>query len=180
MTGVITKIGILSDTHSALDPDIHDCLKGCPVLLHAGDIGNAEVLRVLSGGGRKVISVRGNNDTTATWAVKDRHLLGNLEDVAVLPLPGGEIVMEHGHRIWDTRNYHLRLREKYPDARAIVYGHTHIQVVDTRCQPWVLNPGAAGRENTKQGPSCLILTVNKQSWSVESLIFEKKPVRAVV
>jgi hypothetical protein len=86
--------------------------------------------------------------------------------------------MEHGHRIWDTRNYHRRLRDRHSNAKAIIYGHTHIRVIDQSESPWVLNPGAAGRERTKGGPSCLIIDTAGADWSIREYCFRLAARRA--
>ncbi|GIT54529.1 MAG: hypothetical protein Ct9H300mP16_16890 [Pseudomonadota bacterium] len=94
------------------------------------------------------------------WPPGDYAVLKALPESMELDLPGGILAVEHGHRIWDTANYHGRLRLKYPGARVVAYGHTHVRKVDKERRPWVLNPGAAGRVRTKGGASCLLLTVN--------------------
>ena len=67
---------------------------------------------------------------------------------------------------------HDSLREAHADSRVVVYGHTHAMTQDRSSQPWVINPGAAGNERTKGGPSCLILTAHeKQEWEIEEFRF---------
>ena len=182
-SSVQRTIGILSDTHSILDDNVAEVVRQCDMILHAGDIGGAGVLRELSAHCGQVRAVLGNNDVQGKWAAEDHAVLTGLEEVIYLDVPGGRIAMEHGHRIWDTRHYHQRLRKRHPDARLIVYGHTHVQTVDTRQRPWVVNPGAAGRERTKQGPSCLVLKIvpreeSQVDWSIRAYRFEKKSRRS--
>lgn len=153
------RFGILSDTHGVLNSDVANVLSNCDCILHAGDIGNAGVLKTLGWPGADVHAVLGNNDVRHKWPDTDHAELERLPESICLNLPGGKLVMEHGHRIWDTRNYHGRLRRKHPDAKLIIYGHTHVQVVDIEETPWVANPGAAGRQRTKLGPSCMVLDV---------------------
>jgi predicted phosphodiesterase len=51
---------------------------------------------------------------------------------------------EHGHEHgWKTPS-HKSLLQTYPNAKVIIYGHTHKQVIDTESSPWVINPGASG------------------------------------
>ncbi len=166
------RVGILSDTHGVLNPSVLDRLVDCDLVLHAGDIGGAGVIDTLrEATGAPVVAVRGNNDVSHKWPGGEDDVLSGLEESAYVELPGGRIAMEHGHRIWDTRNYHRRLRNKYPDVRVVVYGHTHIRVVDTSESPWVVNPGAAGRERTKDGPSCLVVEAAATGWSVEQYCY---------
>jgi predicted phosphodiesterase len=59
---------------------------------------------------------------------------------------------------------HAKLRQRYPQARAIVYGHSHHLVADRDALPWVLNPGAAGRTRTYGGPSCMVIEATDSDW----------------
>ncbi|WP_162874771.1 metallophosphoesterase family protein, partial [Pseudomonas viridiflava] len=60
------KIGIISDTHGLLRPEAVTALQGCEQIIHAGDIGSAEIVEQL-----KAIAplhiVRGNNDVDSSW-----------------------------------------------------------------------------------------------------------------
>jgi predicted phosphodiesterase len=80
-------------------------------------------------------------------------------------------VVLHGDRVNPAGTRHARLRGRYAEARAVVYGHSHRLVCDTAAMPWVLNPGAAGRDRTHGGPSCLVLTAGAAEWSVEAVRF---------
>jgi hypothetical protein len=75
----------------------------------------------------------------------------------MLALTGGAIVIEHGHRFGFTQPCHDALRTEYSDARLIVYGHTHKQVIDKKQMPWICNPGVAGLVRNQGGPRCLLL-----------------------
>ena len=55
------KLGILSDTHGLLRPEVPAVLEGCDAILHAGDIGGQDILDAL-GELAPVYAVRGNND----------------------------------------------------------------------------------------------------------------------
>ena len=164
------KVLIISDTHGQLDSRIACLARSCDIAIHAGDIMSAQVLDQLSPRTGRVYAVRGNNDIATRLKPRDRRL-SRLPEQQTVELPGGRLCVVHGHQIWDTANYHARLRKKYGDVRVIVYGHTHHQVQDLDADPWVLNPGAAGRTRTHGGPSCLILNASRRSWSVRSSRF---------
>ncbi|MDP7554038.1 MAG: metallophosphoesterase family protein [Candidatus Thioglobus sp.] len=156
------KIGILSDTHGTVHPQIVELINDCDIALHAGDIVDIEVLQKLNPK-QEVLAVRGNNDYHIT----------HLDDVEVLNLPGGKIVIEHGHRHGHYEPSHESLRKSYPDAKVIIYGHTHRQVIDKTKTPWVINPGAAGGIRNYDGAKCLMLTINSQKeWGIETHIFD--------
>ena len=59
------KIGIISDTHGLLRPEVLEILKDCKYILHAGDVNKDEILNVLRSMGNLYV-VRGNNDKD--WA----------------------------------------------------------------------------------------------------------------
>lgn len=161
-------IAVLSDTHGVLDARIAAIVSRCDVAMHAGDIGGADVLRALQPRTGVVVAVRGNNDTPRAWPEGQHGILHSLPDEATVELPWGSIVMTHGHRVSPAATRHARLRRRHPQARVVIYGHSHRLVTDCLALPWVLNSGAAGRARTFGGPSCLVLHVNGDNWSVET------------
>ena len=162
-----TKVALLSDTHGYLDGRIAEVIEHSDWIIHAGDIGNATLLHRLAQLGGNVVAVRGNNDNYSHWPQEDHDILDALADERQVLLPGGSIVVTHGHRINPAIKRHPRFRRQYPGAKAVVYGHSHRLVVDTEQAPWILNPGAAGRARTYGGPSCLILTIKAEQWHVQ-------------
>ncbi|MDH3282132.1 MAG: metallophosphatase family protein [Gammaproteobacteria bacterium] len=161
------RILIISDTHGFVDPRIVTMAGTCEITVHAGDILDPAVLDELRPHSGELVAVKGNNDVPEKWPRSGHRLLQQLPEQHMLDLPGGRLAVEHGHQIWDTRNYHFRLRRRHPGVRAIVYGHSHHQVCDTAENPWVLNPGAAGRVRNHGGPSCLVLHAGKRRWRVD-------------
>ena len=164
------KVLLLGDTHGWVDDSIVELAAGMELVVHTGDIGSASVLAALKSRCGNVLAVAGNNDVPKKWSVDEHHVLSGLPESLQIELPGGVLAIEHGHRIWDSANYHSRLRNKYPDTRAIAYGHSHSRRIDTTNQPWVMNPGAAGRVRTKGGASCLVLTVKPDRCSVREFV----------
>jgi putative phosphoesterase len=161
------RVAILSDTHGVLDPRIGDLVGGCDLAVHGGDIGNAEVLTALEARSGRLAAVRGNNDVPAKWPAADHRRLAELPDRVLVELPGGVLAVDHGHEVAPVRRRHEILRLRYPQARAVVYGHSHRLVLDTGAQPWILNPGAAGRARTYGGPSCILLRALEHAWTLE-------------
>ena len=171
-----TRVLLLADTHGALDLRIAALARECDVAVHAGDIGAAAVLDALQAGNAQVFAVRGNNDVPAKWLRAERAALSTLEDVAWIELPGGVLIATHGDQFPPSKR-HARLRSAFPEACAILYGHSHKLVIDDSELPWVLNPGAAGRARTFGGPSCLLLEASADAWRVEAHRFERISVR---
>ncbi|MFQ5935531.1 MAG: metallophosphoesterase family protein [Acidiferrobacterales bacterium] len=160
-------VAIVSDTHGFIDPRVADVVRHCDLVVHAGDIGCAQVLSALRPRHKAVLAVCGNNDTARKWPVRDRAVLAALPNDLAIDLPGGRLVVIHGHQIAAAARRHARLRNRYAEARAIAYGHSHRLVCDYEHDPWVLNPGAAGRSRTFGGPSCLLLHARKTLWDIE-------------
>ncbi|GAA0705644.1 metallophosphoesterase family protein [Dokdonella soli] len=159
------RVLLLSDTHGTLDARIAALAHDSDLVVHAGDVGSAQVLSDLRKACPSVIAVRGNNDVPAKWG-GEQAALRTLEDHAEIELPGGVLVAVHGDR-FPAAQRHARLRAAFPGARAIVYGHSHRIVIDDGALPWVLNPGAAGHARTFGGPSCLRLTATARRWNIE-------------
>ncbi len=168
-------VGLISDTHGFVDPRVLAAIAGCAVVVHAGDIGNAEVLEQLARGPRQVVAVRGNNDTPVKWPAAQRATLESLPREAAVELPGGRLLVVHGDRHNPAARRHRVLREAFADARAVVYGHSHRLVADRAARPWVLNPGAGGRNRTFGGPSCLIVHATERHWRVTERRFAPAP-----
>lgn len=166
------KIALLSDTHGVVDHRIAEVIAGSDRIVHAGDIGHAGVLHQLAQLGDQVVAVRGNNDVPAKWPQEDHAILAALPYERRLLLPGGELLVVHGHRLNPAAKRHHRLRQHFPDVRVVVYGHSHRLCEDTALEPWILNPGAAGRSRTYGGPSCLLLHIKGRQWSVEHFRFK--------
>jgi len=170
MMRTLTQVLVLSDTHGHLDPRVLALAEGSDWVLHAGDVGATTVLQALSQPGRELIAVYGNNDQLGKWLDEGPPAL---PAEAHVDLPGGRIVVVHGHRENPVAARHGKLRQRFPQARAIVYGHSHRLVCDLEYKPWVLNPGAAGKARTFGGPSCILLHIRGSSWRVEPVRFPK-------
>lgn len=166
------RVAIVSDTHGFVDARVLEVAGTCDVVVHAGDIGNAEVLQALRSVAEHVLAIRGNNDTLTKWPARDKSVLAALPQALSVMLPGGYLVVVHGHRVGAGAARHQRLRHLYGNARAIVYGHSHRMLCDYDKVPWVLNPGAAGRSRTFGGPSCLILSAVATLWKVDPVRFQ--------
>ncbi|MDC8011792.1 metallophosphoesterase family protein [Tahibacter soli] len=165
------RVLIVSDTHGTVDARIVALARDCALVLHAGDVGSADVVDALAGAARDVIAVRGNNDVAAKWPGAQHDRLAALPLERIVDLPGGRVVVVHGDA-HPPRSRHAALRRAHAGARAVVYGHSHHMLVDDTAAPWVLNPGAAGKARTNGGPSCLVLDATDDAWRVEAVRFD--------
>ncbi len=164
-------VGILSDSHGFLDPRIAEAVNQCDYIVHAGDIFNAHVLEQLIPK-KELICVAGNNDYDSFWSEEEADVVNALPQENDLELPGGLLVVEHGHRLGNHPE-HSEFRKKHTDARLIVYGHTHHRVIDQDALPWIINPGASGKVRTHGGPSCLVLHASEDEWTIDTILFKE-------
>jgi putative phosphoesterase len=141
------RLGVISDTHGLLRPEVFDAFEGVDHILHAGDVGRADLLSDLEALA-PVTAVYGNTD-----GMELRRLL---PQVAMLELDGFDIVVTHGDQLGSPTPE--ALHSAFPDAQIIVYGHTHrplLRIVDVVVT--VMNPGGAGARRFKLPPSVGIL-----------------------
>jgi hypothetical protein len=126
-------IGLISDTHGLLRPQALAALQGSDLIIHAGDIGAPEVLTALQVVA-PTFSVRGNNDTEA-WAAS---------------VPERQIVKAEGRQILVLHQVGHLFRDPGPDGcAAVIFGHTHKPLVETRNGVLYVNPGSAGPRRFK-------------------------------
>jgi hypothetical protein len=146
-------IGLISDTHGLLRPEVHTAFAGVELILHAGDVCGDEILDEL-----KLIApvraVYGNND--APW---DSGLVAAIDET----FGGVRVHVSHGHEVGKVTPENLAAAY---DAGVIVYGHTHVQKVTYSGARLIVNPGAAGPRRFNLEPSVALLTVEDGEASV--------------
>ena len=163
------RVGIVSDTHGSIDSRIAGQVRRCDKVLHAGDMMSAAVLDQIYPDHGELYAVLGNNDSQRTWSPDTHGRLAEIPESVCLDLPGGLLCMIHGHQIWHQSDRHGALRQLFPHARAVVYGHSHLRTYCDEESPWLLNPGAAGQVRNHGGPSCMILRASEASWELDFL-----------
>ena len=134
------RIGILSDTHGLLRPEITEILKSCDGILHGGDINRQEILDQL-----KEIApvhvVRGNNDKE--WA---KDIPAELE----VELYGIKFYMIHNKK---------EMRKNLDGIDVVVYGHSHKYEERQEGERTYLNPGSCGPRRFRQPVTMAILEI---------------------
>jgi putative phosphoesterase len=127
------QVGLIADTHGLVRPQALDALRGCQLIIHAGDIGGINVLDAL-GAIAPVFAVRGNNDKDA-WA---RHL------------PETEAVTIESRVLYVLHDLgQLDLDPAAADFAAVISGHSHKPQATTRNGVLYINPGSAGPRRFK-------------------------------
>ncbi len=131
-------IGVISDTHGLLRPEALAALRGSDRIIHAGDVGDREILDQLETIA-PVTAVRGNIDKGA-WARK---------------LPETEVVEIRGVLIYVLHNLdELDLKPEAAGFAAVIYGHSHVPKQEMRSGVLYFNPGSAGPRRFKL-PICV-------------------------
>lgn len=122
------ELGLISDTHGLLRPQALAALAGCDEILHAGDVGDPDILDAL-GAIAPVRAVRGNVDHEPGFA--------RLPAVQRLERAGVRILMLHilGE---------LGLDPAAAGLGVVIYGHTHEPRIESRHGVLFINPGSAG------------------------------------
>jgi hypothetical protein len=124
----IRNVGVISDTHGRLRPEVIDALRGSELIVHAGDVGNADVLERLRAIA-PTVAVRGNVDTGA-WASV---------------LPATEVVEVGGLHLYVLHDIStLDLDPRAAGFATVIFGHSHRPSAELRDGVLFLNPGSAG------------------------------------
>ncbi len=139
-------IGLISDTHGLVRPEVHEALAGVDLILHAGDVGGDLVLDELALIA-PVLAVFGNTD-----APGDPRLRASIDE----RIGGVSVHVSHGHEVGSPTP--AKLLAAYA-AQVVVHGHTHRQLVTVVGERLVVNPGAAGASRFKLEPSVARLTI---------------------
>lgn len=141
------RIGLISDTHGLLRPEALVALRGVNRILHAGDIGNAQILEALAEIA-PVDAVRGNNDR-GLWAKA---------------IPPSLTVSFNGVAIHLLHDFN-ELNGLFPPVRVIVAGHSHKPMVREEGGVLLLNPGSAGPRRFRLPISVGVLTISNNAVS---------------
>ena len=121
-------IGVISDTHGLLRPEALAALRGSSHILHAGDVGDIDILDALKQIA-PVTAIRGNIDT----------------DGPAAQLPATEVVELEGRLIYLLHSLaDLDLKPEAAGMSVVISGHSHRPKVETRNGVLYLNPGSAG------------------------------------
>jgi uncharacterized protein len=142
----VLRIGVISDTHGLLRPQVEQCLAGVAHIVHAGDIGSPDIIAGLNRIA-PVIAIRGNVDT-GQWAE-------HYPETRMVTL-GGRCI----HVLHDIQT--LNLDSVSSGVDVVVCGHSHRPRIETIRGVLYLNPGSAGprRFNLPVTVATLDLTTN--------------------
>ena len=151
------KIGIISDTHDFLDPQVPKLFAGVEHILHAGDIGKRRIILDLEKIA-PVTSVMGNTDDPG-W---------NYPLTEMITLARRKFLIHHivnPHNL--TEELQHRVTREQPDI--VVFGHTHKPFSATINDILFFNPGYAGKQRFELERSVALLILNEKKIQSEYL-----------
>jgi len=128
-------VGVLSDTHGILEPEVLRIFRGVSLILHGGDIGTSAVLRALEAVA-PVKAVLGNVD--------DAHAVGRHPAARVETVGGLRVYMTHRIGAPDAVLPRVARAVAAAQARVLVFGHSHRAYNAEHDGVLFLNPGGAG------------------------------------
>jgi len=139
------KLGVVSDTHGLLRPEVAPALEGVEYILHLGDVGNPAILKSLKEIA-PVTAIRGNVDRTGPCS----------------KLPETEVLLFEGHYIYLLHDIGtLHLDPAAAKFSVVLYGHSHKPNISQRKGVLYFNPGSCGSRRFELPVSVGLLTLNK-------------------
>lgn len=158
------KVAVISDTHTSgssrpIPEGAWPYLESADHILHAGDVTDPSVLDELKALAPLTV-VMGNCDG---WDIRE----WGAEDEAVTELGGLNIAMLHDSGPRDGRR--RRMQSRFPDARVVVFGHSHLPWNEDREGLLLFNPGSATWK--RQAPTTSMGMLWIEDGHVEAEIF---------
>lgn len=148
------KIGVVSDTHGLLRPEVIPALTGVEHILHLGDVGDPEILTSLKAVA-PVTAIRGNVDRSGPCS----------------RLPATEVVMLEGRYIYMLHDVHtLNLDPAAAKFAAVLYGHSHQPGIRRHKGVLYFNPGSCGPRRFELPVTIGMMTIEKDADPVAEIV----------
>ena len=139
------KLGVVSDTHGLLRPEVAPALEGVEYILHLGDVGNPAILKSLKEIA-PVTAIRGNVDRKGPCS----------------KLPETEVLLFEEHYIYLLHDIGtLHLDPAAAKFSVVLYGHSHKPNISQRKGVLYFNPGSCGPRRFELPVSVGLLTLNR-------------------
>ena len=160
------RIGIISDTHGLLRPEVLAAFENVDHILHAGDIGGDEILRAL----RKiapVTAVSGNNDDASGTEIKR------------VRLDGAKIFLTHILPRPQRMDRHVvRALQKEP-ADFVVFGHSHLPHNEKLAGVVYFNPASAGPRRFDLPVAIGMMEKRGREWNLQHIALDERSIGAL-
>ena len=133
----MTTVAVIADTHlprgsRRLPEECVECLRAADLTIHAGDFSSRGAYDEIEGLSRKLIAVRGNVD--------DAELQARLAERAEVEIDGARVAVVHD--AGPARGRLARLRRAFPEADAVIFGHSHMPLHERQGGFQIFNPGS--------------------------------------
>lgn len=141
-------VGIISDTHGLLRPQVFDAFAGVEHILHGGDIGGLDLL----------VELEAIAPVTAVWGnTDDGDTCARVPEVARVRL--GEVCVEvvHGQQFGSPTP--ATVAAAHPDCDLVVFGHSHQPVIQRVGKVLAVNPGSAGARRFRAPVTVALATI---------------------
>ena len=148
------RIGLISDTHGYLHPNLEKLFAQCDEIWHAGDVGNYEVIEQLEKF-KPVRGVYGNIDGQDIRTRFPKNLRFNCEGV--------DVWITHIGGYPNRYNQEIRAEITNNPPKLFICGHSHILKVmyDEKLKLLHINPGAAGQQGFHKVITIVRFTIDK-------------------
>jgi len=158
------RLAVVSDTHlprgtRELPPRLIEECRAADLILHAGDFTALSVLVELELLG-PVAAVCGNCD--------DAQLAAHLPAERIVEAGGARIGMVHDSGPADRRG--ARMRARFPTCHAVVFGHSHLPLVERAGDLLLLNPGSAIER--RRAPTCTMALVDVADGRIDARLID--------
>ncbi|MFQ5825143.1 MAG: metallophosphoesterase family protein [bacterium] len=157
------KIGVLSDTHGFINPNVFSIFDGVELILHAGDIGSEDIITSLETLA-PVKAIHGNMDT---FPLSTRYL-------QILTLEIHEVAICMIHQFISVTNSVIQNAAlKLPNNKIdlLIYGHTHQPKLERVDGVLLFNPGSAGKRRFSLRPTVGLLTILNNGKFIPEIIY---------
>jgi uncharacterized protein len=149
------KLGVISDTHGLLRPDVLPTLAGVEQILHLGDVGNPAILKALAEVA-PVHAVRGNIDRSGPCS----------------RLPEADVLFFEGHYLYLLHDLGtLHLNPAAAKFSVVLYGHSHRPHSERRKGVLYFNPGSCGPRRFELPVTLGILTLEAGSEPAAEIVY---------
>lgn len=157
-------IAVIADTHMpkgerALPPQCVERIRAAEATIHAGDFFAASVLAELESLCPRVHAVHGNVD--------DAELRRRLPESIEIGLGGRSVAVVHDSG--PSRDRLARLRARFPDADAVIFGHSHLPLHEEEDGFQIFNPGSPTERRRAPRPSMGLLHPSEHGLRFEHL-----------
>lgn len=145
------KIGLISDTHGLLRDEVIERLKNCDMIIHAGDIGDKQIIDRLEKISR-VEYIKGNCDK--------KEYVKDLDKDKIIEVYNKKIYIIH-----DIKTLDVDLKGKNIDI--VIFGHSHKKDIYNKDGIIYINPGSVGPKRFKLPITLGILNIDNKSVDVK-------------